>query len=104
MYVWMVKIIRNKLQAIFVEPVATYIKIFSTKEKAEAWLVQKGFVYGKNKHFKDTDEPYWFNQSDVAMDHTIVDLQKMEVDSDEKSWVDNHIYRHALLDILRSEE
>lgn len=45
MYVWMVKIVRNKLQAVFVEPVATYIKIFSTKEKTEDWLVQKGFVY-----------------------------------------------------------
>ena len=99
MFVWMVKIVRNKLQAVFVEPVATYIKVFSTKEKAEDWLVQKGFVYGKCRYFKDTGESYWFNQSDVSMDHTIVNLQKMEVDSDEESWVDKLTFRHVLKDL-----
>ncbi len=96
MYVWMVKIIRNKLRVVFVEPVDTYIKIFSSKEKAEDWLVQKGFVYGKHRYFQDTGESYWFNQSDVEIDYTIVDLQQMEVDSDEESWVDNLTFRHIL--------
>lgn len=93
MFVWMVKIVRNKVHFVSIEPVATYIKIFSTKEKAEKWLVQKGFVYGQFKFFKESDQSYWFNQSDISMDYTIVDLCKMEVDSDEKSWVDNLIYR-----------
>ena len=95
MIVWMVKIVRNKLQGVFIEPVATYIKIFSTKEKAENWLVQKGFVYGKCKYFNDTGESYWFNQSDISMDYTVVSLHEMKVDSDEESWIDKLIYRHA---------
>ncbi len=93
MFVWIVKIVRNKLQLIFVEPVAMYTKVFSTKEKAENWLIQKGFVYGKCKYFKNTSESYWFNQSDISMDYTVVSLNKMEVDSDEESWIDNLAYR-----------
>lgn len=93
MFVWMVKIVRNKVQMVSIEPVASHIKIFSTREKAEKWLVQKGFVYGQCKFFKETDQPYWFNQSDTSMDYTIVDLRKMEVDSDEESWVDKLVYQ-----------
>ena len=93
MKLWMVKIIHKKLQAVFVEPVATYEKVFSTKEKAEEWLLQKGFVYGRFKYFVDDGESYWFHQSDKKWDLVEVDLSQMEVDSDEKSWVDDLIYR-----------
>lgn len=51
MKVFYVNLSRMKLRAVIVEPVDREIRLFSSMEKAETWLVKNGFVYGQRSFF-----------------------------------------------------
>ncbi len=91
---WIVKLSHYKAPVCTIELVETATKIFSKEQKAKDWLISKGFVFGKSKEFKNDCDPYWFNQTDNARDFTEVELGKIEIDSDEESWVDHLICHH----------
>ena len=62
--------------------------LFSSSDKAEAWLVEHGFVYGKCDVFKSTGNPYWFHQKDTAWDFVQVFLQEAKPDQvDNIDWI-----------------
>ena len=65
-------------------------KVFNTREQAEKWVASKGFVYGQNPHFKETEEPYWFHRMDTRTDHVTVKIYEMKLNegsNDNDSWI-----------------
>lgn len=82
MVIYHVKLIRMKLCGITVEPVGEEVRLFSSKEKAETWLVGNGFVYGQRRFFNydPADTKEWFHQDDIAMEYIDVDITEMDID------------------------
>jgi hypothetical protein len=66
----------------------TAVKLFSTKDVAEKWLVKNGFVYGQHDFFKEVEVPYWFHQQDSPDDYVDVAIQKIKIDDMEtRGWI-----------------
>lgn len=96
--IWVVKLIHYKLTVIAVEPKESYEKVFSTKDKAEMWLISNGFVYGESHWFVETGKPYWFHQKDYPEDHVKVELYETFTDNyDTVEWVERLNYRHRFI-------
>ena len=65
-------------------------KVFASKEQAEKWITDKGFVYGQNPYFKETPEPYWYHRLDTKTEHVTVKIYEMKLNEDmnpNENWI-----------------
>ncbi len=75
---WVVSLTHKKLVDTALRNSSFTEKTFLTKESTEKWLIDKGFVFGKNANFGDDSEPQWFHHKDNAVDFVSVKLYKRE--------------------------
>lgn len=91
---WIITLVHMKANLLTLEAEEWNTLLFSTKEKAEEWLVNNGFVFGKHDIFKDTEKGYWYHQRDTVRNNVNVSLNEIEVDSGNSSdWVKCLNYR-----------
>lgn len=81
--IWRVRLIRFQMTFFKEEPTQSALLYFSSKQKAENWLADHGFVYGKAPLLKDTKELYWFHMKDMPGDGISVSLDKIDIDAEE---------------------
>ena len=94
---WSITIVHTKASILTVETIEWETFLFSTKEKAEEWLINNGFVFGKHDIFKDTEKGYWYHQRDTARNNVNVSLNEIEVDSgNAPDWIKGLKYRSKI--------
>lgn len=68
-----VKLVRVRLDAIFLKTYDDEVRLFSSMDKVEMWLIANGFVYGQRDFFDyPTGDGEWFHRDDMAMERVDV--------------------------------
>lgn len=102
-----VKLVRMKLSVLCVEPVDEELRLFSSMEKAETWLVNNDFVYGQRSFFNyPSDDKEWFHKDDMPLEYIDVNLIEMNMDDLSESKFKNlkGIHREWLPQFLKDME
>lgn len=82
MKVYYLKLTRKKAGILCAEPVDEEIKIFSSVEKMEEWLLQNDFIYGQMDFFKYKEgEKEWCKKKATWKDFVITQIFEMELDN-----------------------
>ena len=80
----LVKLCKREETFVFVKTTAEELRLFSTQEKAEAWLRVNGFIYRPRTFFKG--EPLcWCHENEAAWQYVDVSFQEIDVDSEADS-------------------
>ena len=77
----LVKLCKREETSVFVKTTAEELRLFSTQEKAEAWLRVNGFIYRPRTFFKG-DPLCWCHENEAAWQYVDVSFQELDVDSE----------------------
>lgn len=81
MKVYYLKLTRKKAGILCAEPVDEEIKIFSSVEKMEEWLLQNDFIYDQMDFFKYKEgEREWCKKNATWKDYVIAQIFELELD------------------------
>ena len=90
MKVYYLKLTRKVAGVLCAEPVDEEMKIFSTMEKMEEWLLQNDFVYGQMDFFKYGEgEKEWCKKDATWKDFVVAEIYEMNMDDFSESKFSN---------------
>ncbi|WP_296118568.1 hypothetical protein [uncultured Eubacterium sp.] len=81
MKVYYLKLTRKKAGILFAQPTDTEVRVFSSIEKMEEWLLQNDFIYGQMDFFKyDEGEREWCKKNATWQEFIVTEIFEMELD------------------------
>ena len=80
----LVRLCKREEVGIFMKTTVEELRLFSTQEKAEAWLRANGFVYSSRTFFKG-DPLCWCHENEDGWQYIDVSFQELDVDSEADS-------------------
>ena len=66
------------------KPVSTEVRLFSSRKKAERWLLDNYFYLARRRYFKG-DPLDWCHEGEELWDRIDVDIEKYEIDDESDS-------------------
>ena len=90
----LVKLCKREETFVFVKTTAEELRLFSTQEKAEAWLRVNGFIYRPRTFFKG-GPLCWSHENEAAWQYVDVSFQEIDVDSEADSIFNGMKKTHA---------
>lgn len=81
MKVCYVNLVRKKHGTLTMESIDEELRMFSSMEKAETWLLNNGFTYGQRSFFRyPENDKEWIHKDDIIWEYIQVEIKEIDID------------------------
>ncbi len=85
---FVLRITEKKAGPLTLDTIGEDIRLFTTKDKAEDWLVKNGFVFGRPDFYKMNANPIWFHQFSgrkLPLHEVVAEIMDISSDQDDEA-------------------